>query len=143
MNEPKRKRISLAGLADVQIREDGEEVLLTCKTSSGEKIDIGLPAEGAQVLGYQLMAVARSGQIKAMTKPPADVPVRKEFLPMQPLYFVNGMTGIPRPNSGALDLVIEAVSGHKLQLTFMPEQIKVLFDNLLQVYNPDAESSPS
>ena len=39
------------------------------------------------------MAVARSGQIKAMTNPPADVPVRKEFLPMQPLYFVNGMTG--------------------------------------------------
>ena len=47
MNKPKRKRISLAGLADAQIREDGEEVLLTCETSGGEKIDLLIPAEGA------------------------------------------------------------------------------------------------
>lgn len=130
----------LSRITGVSVREDGEEVKLTCQGRDGGEFDLLIPAEALGDLIANLQRISMSTNIKRATFRQPRVPSVK-FVQPDPLFLVKHLGCVVRPEAGRIDLQIEQVYGPNFQVSFSREHSKFLFEALLQVYETDQEKS--
>jgi hypothetical protein len=136
-------KFKVKGLSGVLLKSDGQEIVLEFKTAQREKLTVVIPGSESRQIAYQMMQFDRQAQIKREIPPDADRPMVDYAAP--PYIFVtapNGLQCAVRPDSGALDLQVQDIHGHEVQISLTAHHVKALFDALLQVQNfPDDEKS--
>ena len=131
-----KDNIRIKGLADVRLRSDGQELWLTFQTSHNKKITLVVPGSEMRDLSYQLMMFDRQAQIKRGIPPDPDRP--KLTIDAPPAMFVvTGLQGVSRPDTGYLDLQVQDVMNHEIQLSIAPEHVKYIFEMRLQTQKLD------
>lgn len=131
-----KDNIRVKGLADVRLRSDGEEIHLTFLTSHNKKLTVVISGSEMENLSLQMMTFDRQAAIKREV--PRDQERPKLTIDAPPaMFFTHKLQGIVRPEKDALDLQIQDVTGHEIQVCFTPEQVKYLFDKLLELRNFD------
>jgi hypothetical protein len=142
MSEPEQPEAyaELSRITNVAVREDGEEVRLTCQGNDGGEFDLLIPAEALHDLTVNLQMISMSTDIKRETFRPARVP-HVNFGTPDPLFFVKHLGCVVRPEAGQISLQIEQVNGPDFQVAFSREHAKFLFEALLQVYEPEEKSN--
>ncbi|HXT61981.1 MAG TPA: hypothetical protein VN696_02995 [Pyrinomonadaceae bacterium] len=126
-------KFKVKGLSGVQLKSDGTEIVLEFKTAQREKLVVVVPGYESRQIAYQMMQFDRQAQIKREIPPDADRPTVDYAAP--PYIFVtapNGLQCVVRPDSGALDLQVQDIHGHEVQISLAPHHVKALFDALLQ-----------
>jgi hypothetical protein len=78
-----------------------------------------------------MMQFDRQAQIRREIPPDADSPVIEYSTVPILVTAPNGLAGVVRPESGALDLQLRDILGNEIQVSLMPDHVKYLFDLLL------------
>jgi hypothetical protein len=141
MSDEVKGVVEFSEVVDVAIREDGEEVKLTCKGDDGLLFDMLIPVDAVVPLSKRLLEIGRSARISKMASRPV-IFRQPQFTTPPPLFLVTGLSGVVYPESGQIDLQITPMRGPDIQLSLPAENAKALFDLLLQVYNLD-DQKPS
>lgn len=132
-------KFKVKGLSDVRLRSDGAEIVLEFQTAQREKLTLIVPGYESKQLAFQMMQFDRQAQIKREIPPDPDRPMITYEAP-PPIFWTapNGLQCVVRPDSGALDLQVQDLHGHEVQICLMAPHVKKLFEAMLQVQNfPD------
>jgi hypothetical protein len=123
-----------------RIREDGEEIMLTCRGADGGEFDMLIPTRAVPGLTNDMNMAFAGARIKQEN--PSPVPLRMpRFVDAPPAFITTGLSGVVYPESGRIDLQIEAMNEQEFVVALSPEHARALFDLLLQVYNLDDKPS--
>ena len=127
-------KFRVKGLSDVRLRSDGAEIVLEFKTADRQKLTLIVPGYESRQLAYQMMQFDRQAQIKREIPRDPDHPAISYEAP--PFIFwtaPNGLQCVVRPDAGALDLQIQDLHNHEIQVCLSASHVKALFEALLQV----------
>jgi hypothetical protein len=125
-------------LGEIAVKEDGGELMITCHGEVAGEFDILIKTDALRDLAYNLTQIYRSAEIRRRTFRP--VALRKaEFIEQEPIFDVEYLGCVVRPEVGQIDLQIEPVGGAPFQVSMSEKHTKFLFDSLLQVYNPESD----
>jgi len=127
-------KFKIKGISDVRLRSDGGELLLEFQTAQREKLTLVVPGWALTNLAFQLMRFNDQAEIKRHVPPDSDPPVLSFDAP-PPIFYAapGGLQCIVRPESGALDLQIQDVMDHEIQVLLTLEHVEALLDAMRQI----------
>jgi hypothetical protein len=137
-------KFKVKGLSDVRLRSDGAEIVLEFQTAQREKLTLIVPGYESRQLAYQMMQFDRQAQIKRELATDADTPTISYEAP--PFIFwtaPNGLQCVVRPDAGALDLQVQDLQGHEVQICLNAHHVKALFEALLQAQKFPEDEKPN
>lgn len=124
------------GLSDVRINGDGSEVELTFTSIDGKILSLRIPAWDVENLGRQLLQMSRTTKIKRNVPRPPDAATLSMAAP-PPLFMTANLQGVIYPATGALDLQIQDVLNHEIQVSLLPDHVKFLLELILKLQHHD------
>lgn len=137
-------KFKVKGLSDVRLRSDGGEVVLEFKTLQRQKVTLVIPGYEMRQLAYQMMQFDRQAQIKRTIPSDPDRPqITYEAPPFIFWTAPNGLQCVVHAESGALDLQVQDLHGHEVQVCLMANHVKALFEALLQTQKLSDDEKPN
>ncbi len=123
--------IELSRVINFSTRQDGEQVKVACENEKGEQFDLVVPWVALTDVIVNLQRVELNLEIVRKSR---GISFRHyEFVEADPLFIVNALGGIVRPD-GQVDLRIAEVMGSTFQLSIPKAQSQILFDLLFEVF---------
>jgi hypothetical protein len=132
--------VEFSKLVEGRIREDGEEVILLCEGPDGGQFEMVVPTKEIPVIAHSLMNAMRAAMIRVKNPLPVKRPY-PVFVDAPPVFVVLGLSGVVQPESGQIDLQIESPGEQEFVVSFPKEIARMLFDLLLQHYNPEEKAN--
>src|ERR1044071_5191824 len=108
--------VDIDRLGKIMVREDGQEIAITCHGKQAGEFDILIGVDALRDLITNLQQIHMSAQIRRDTYRPLGVRTAK-FTEQEPLFVVEWLGCVVRPEIGLLDLQIEPVGGSPFQVS--------------------------
>lgn len=127
-------KFKVKGLTDVRLRSDGQEISLIFETAQRTKLTLIVPGWAMRNLAHQMMQFDRQALIKRQIPQDADEPDLTIDAP-PPIFFVapSGLQCVVRPDTNALDLQLQDVMHHEIQVCLLAEHVEALMAGMRQV----------
>ena len=125
--------IQLETIEGSLVSQDGQYVLLNCHSVEDKDAQIVIPTRALANLIENLKMLLTSAEIVMNTSDPIRVP-NVQFNEPEPTFYVTGLGGTVRPETGLIQLRIAQARGPNFQISMMKEQSEVLYNLLLEVF---------
>ena len=114
--------------------------MLVCRGADGGEFDMLIPTRAVPGLTNDMNMAFAVARIKQEN--PSPIPIRMpRFVDAPAVFMTTGLSGVVYPESGQIDLQIQAMNEQEFVVALPPEHARALFDLLLQVYNLDDKPS--